>query len=293
MSRPLAYPPHALTRFPGLRLLALFALVLLVGCDATGDDVTDAATDVTTEVATSIANAVALDSGGALGEAATFATSPAASAAPSEVPTANASAANGCSYDATFDEDAVRYLRAVECAWASNSGTYAASYSRQQAVQYLLDGAPVVLAERADAAAFELLGGSGTSTSPRFSHTLTDLTGSLTVTGLDTDTVTFNGAQTRAATDVLTTNAGTVTLDHRIEFTYTDVSGPIDDRSAWAAEASGTLSGRYQATYTDLDGDTRAVDVTFTVTFENGALEIEVGDQQFEADPMTGELLGA
>ncbi|MEL6613118.1 MAG: hypothetical protein AAFQ53_13550 [Bacteroidota bacterium] len=278
-------------RYP--RLLGLLVLLAFVGCDAATDDTTDPVADpvTTAEAAASIANAVALDSGGALDEAASFATSFSAGIDGDDVTTANASADNGCTFSLDFDEEAVRYDRAVDCTWETQNGLYAAGYSRAQTLQFLRDGSPVFFPSNADAATFEIVSGSGTRTRPRFSHTLTDIGGDLTVTGLNTDMVTVNGSLTRAALDVSTTEAGTRSLDHRIEFTFTDITGPTTSRQDWRDAASGTISGRYQATFTAIDGDTIAVDRTFTVTFGDDTLVIEIGGERFEADPMSGELM--
>ncbi|MEM8598993.1 MAG: hypothetical protein AAGF99_03650 [Bacteroidota bacterium] len=279
------------TRYP--RLFGLLALLAFVGCDAATDDLTGSvdAAEITANAATSIANAIALDSGGALDDAASFATAFSAGLAGADAPTANASSENGCTYGLEFDADAVRYDRALACSWESQNGLYAASYSRAQTVQFLRDGTPALLPSNADAATYDLVDGTGTRARPRFTHTLTDIDGSLTVTGLNTDLVTVNGAQTRAALDVWTTDAGTRSLDHRIEFTLTDVTGPSAARDDWRDAVSGTISGRYQATFTALDGETTAVDRTFTVTFENGTVVILIDDERFEADPMSGELM--
>ncbi|MEM8556729.1 MAG: hypothetical protein AAGG50_02690 [Bacteroidota bacterium] len=271
--------------------LALLAALAFVGCDAATDDALDAVAEPTEETAASIANAIALDSGGALDEAAAFATSFLTASSESDVPTASASATNGCTYEIAYDADAVHYDRDVACSWESQDGAYAAAYSRAQTVQYLRDDTPTPFKSTATAAMFTLVDGTGTRVRPRFSHTLTDIDGTTTVTGLGEEMVTVNGAQTRAATDVWTTEAGTRTLDHRIELTYTDVTGPTTTRQDWRDAASGTITGRYQATFTALDGETRAVDVTFTVTFGDGTLVIAIDGERFEADAMTGELL--
>ncbi|MEM6783130.1 MAG: hypothetical protein AAF624_05275 [Bacteroidota bacterium] len=279
------------TRYP--HLFALLALLTFVGCDAATEDLTDPVdtAEITANAATSIANAVALDSGGALDDAASFATAFSAGLAGSDAPAASASSQNGCTYGLEFNAETVRYDRALACSWESQSGAYAASYSRAQTVQFLRDGSPAIFPDNADAATYDLVDGSGTRTRPRFNHTLTDIDGSLTVTGLNTDLVTVNGSQTRAALDVWTTEAGTRSLDHRIELTFTDVTGPSAAREDWSNAVSGTISGRYQATYTALDGEIIAVDERFTVTFGSGTLVILIDDERFEADPMSGELM--
>lgn len=274
-------------------LFGLLALLALVGCDTAPEDLTDPvdASEITANAAASVANAVALDSGGALDDAASVATAFSAGLNGSDAPTANASPENGCTYGLEFDAETVRYDRALDCSWESQNGLYAASYSRAQTVQFLRDGNPAIFPDNADAATYELVDGSGTRTRTRFSHTLTDIGGSLSVTGLNTDLVTVNGAQTRSALDIWTTEVGTRSLDHRIELTFTDVTGPSAAREDWRDAVSGTINGRYQATYTALDGETIGVDLLFTVTLADGTLVVEIGDERFEADPMSGELM--
>ncbi len=203
----------------------------------------------------------------------------------------------GCAPTRTFDATTYLYTLTSDCHRDSQGGRFSATFSRVATARFFgVDGQPQ--AERAGAATlhYDILSGRSAFISPHASHHLTSLTGDFTVTGLDQDLVTVNGATSRAATDTLSGARGERTLTHELALTLTDVRGPRGIVENWHRAVSGTVAGTYHAvvTTTKPDGTTRTREVTRTVsvTLARGSdmAEIALDGQRFHADRRTGAV---
>ena len=280
-----------------LSLLTAGALALaLTGCDAADSDVPagDAALTVNEDAAVIVANALALDTGGALDAAAQ-------SAAEAEGATARLSDA-GCTFTRDFDASAFVWTTSADCERGDADGAYYAQYSRTRTFAFAdADDRPVADPANAASVDVELLEGTGIRRGPRFEHTLDDLSGAFTVTGLNDGDglVTTNGLYSRSATDVVRHRSHVRTVSSELDLAFDDVVGPGARRGDWRQSVSGTITGSVAGEVT-FDGPRgyaeRTFDRQFTVTFgEDGGervARIAIGGETFLADVETGTLRG-
>jgi hypothetical protein len=269
-----------------------FALVL-TGCDAADSDVPadEAALSVNEDAAVVVANALALDAGGALDAVAQAAAEADPSAARLPDP--------GCTFTRDFDAATFVWTTSATCERGDADGAYYAAYARERTFAFAADDRPVADPAGATSVDVELVSGTGIRRSPRFTHTLDDLSGAFTVTGLGDgdDLVTTNGLYSRSATDTVRHRGRTRTVTSTLDLVLDDLTGPSARRADWRQSVSGTISGTVQGEVA-FDGprgySERTFDRAFTVTFgEDGGEQvarIAIGGDLFLADVETGTL---
>ena len=149
---------------------------------------------------------------------------------------------------------------------------------------------------------FKVTDGSGYAFTRRLNHRLLSLTSDWVVTGANTSTVTINGTSKRIGADTLTTHNFVRSLNHTLDLTFTNVTGPRAPRAGSGIGftrnprmTGGTITGTYTASVGVLRGDAyteRNFTKTFTVTFDGSGGNINMNGRIFRVDLLYGELTG-
>ncbi|MEM8559182.1 MAG: hypothetical protein AAGG50_15280 [Bacteroidota bacterium] len=279
-------------------LAVLLALGLSTGCDSSDDP--PAHETLAEDIAFSVANALALQTNGALDLAADLALALDEAFPPSTSPLTYAS-------DVTrtyrYDGSNTLWRISAEGTRGERGTDFFARIRRGYNVTFLAaDGRPISSfnAPNDQAARIETAITSGTSDRevPDSNSRLTGMSGALTVTDLDTPSLTVNGTVTLSGLDRIA-RAGDVfvALSYTLALTFDNVRGPADGRSGWASEATGRLTGTYTAVYSrEVGGNLTETPIerTVEVNLEDGnglrALRLLFGDQVFRANIETGLL---
>lgn len=158
-----------------------------------------------------------------------------------------------------------------------------------QAQQYYVSGA-----DTARTIHFNVLQGAGRHVTRRLSQQLNELNANWTVTNAHQDIITVNGDYYRAAVDTIRTFFRVRTSDHDLELTVNDLVMPRGSDPALINAISGHVSGHFHADITFTSGDSyseHTIDRDFDIIIGGGRAEIEIGDADFIADILTGELV--
>jgi len=280
-----------------LRTLVTIAVaapfVALAGCDSAGGD--SAGQELSNlEVAVAIANGVAVEPGGAL------------EAVAGAIDDGESSQGRGCTAERSYDETTQTWTAVVECERGFPDSRFWARFGRTRTFRFLdAAGVPQQSPEGAASLEFAIVDGHGEVHTPWLHHVLLDIGADINVDDLQEELVTVNGTYDRAATDTLFVRrfgqaAVRRTLIYDLDLEFLDVRGPRHRPGDWGRPVSGTIEGHVvgAATFTRRDGTTvtREFDRSFTIVFDNPAAEtatIRVGSEQFEADLLTGAVVGA
>ncbi|MCB9090436.1 MAG: hypothetical protein H6628_19225 [Calditrichae bacterium] len=187
----------------------------------------------------------------------------------------------------------------IERERSNPAGTHSASIYREYNLQFLnAEGEPqqfwLTNGDTARTIQFDIVEGSGEHHTPRISHYLTGLSGSFTATNVNTDLITINGTYFRSGVDTLTTNNLQRTMDHSLDLTVTDLTGPRGIRPRNLSEAlSGTISGTYHAFITWTRGEAyreTEINRTFTIVIGDGNTEIDLDGKRYSCNLQTGDI---
>lgn len=151
----------------------------------------------------------------------------------------------------------------------------------------------VVDGDTATSAEYAIVSGTGILRTQRRSHTLNELNGTFTITGLDQDLLVINGTYHRDASNVLTTPRFVRTLDGVLDVTLTDVTVPRLPRVAFCDGVSGSITGTWVADITITRGDDYAeqhVERQIAITLGGCEAEINCGGLRFVAPLGTGDV---
>ena len=151
----------------------------------------------------------------------------------------------------------------------------------------------VVDGDTATSAEYAIVSGTGVLRTQRRSHTLNELNGSFTITGLDQPLLVINGTYHRDASNVLTTPRFVRTLDGVLDVTLTDVTVPRLPRVAFCDGVSGTIAGTWVADITVTRGDDYVEQhVERDILVELGGCEADIhcGGLRFVAPLGTGDV---
>lgn len=187
----------------------------------------------------------------------------------------------------------------IERERSNPAGTHSASIYREYTLQFLnADGEPqqfwLTNGDTARTIQFDIVAGSGEHHTPRIDHYLTGLSGSFTATNVHTELITINGSYFRSGVDTLTTNRLQRTMDHSLDLTVTDLTGPRGIRPRNLSEAlSGTISGTYHAFITWTRGEAyreTEINRSFTIVIGDGTAEIDLGGKRYRSNLQTGDI---
>ena len=178
------------------------------------------------------------------------------------------------------------------------TGLFYASISRKYTAQFLnANGQPqkffITDGDTAHTVNFAIVEGSGNHKTLRLFQELTELSASFVATGTNTGTVTINGTYHRAAMDEITTLRAERTLDHALDLSFIDVTGPRGSRSDLSRKVSGRITGTYTATATFTRGDAYSeqnIQRDINIVLGDGQAQIAVNGQGYTSDVETGEL---
>jgi len=151
----------------------------------------------------------------------------------------------------------------------------------------------VVDGDTAVAAEYAIVSGSGIHRGPVREHTLTALSGSFSITGLDEAYMVVNGTYHREAGHVLETPRFARTLDGVLDLELIDVTMPSRLRPDLCAAISGTLVGTWVADITITRGaDYIETHVERDITIELGNCEADIrcGEGHYRAPLGSGNL---
>lgn len=151
----------------------------------------------------------------------------------------------------------------------------------------------VVGGDTAVAAEYAIVSGSGIHRGPVREHTLTALSGSFTITGLDEEFLVINGVYHREAGHVLETPWFARTLDGVLDLELIDVTMPGRPRADLCSAISGTLVGTWVADITITRGaDYIETHVERDITIELGNCEADIrcGEGRFRAPLGSGNV---
>jgi hypothetical protein len=278
-----------------LILLATLALALaMVGCgdddsNATIPDAPDSPTTVDKDAAEAVAADLAADSGGLNDQIADLSLT---------------MAAIDAAKDGLGDNDPHRPQGFVERVYDEATGTWTVTIERErgdpEGVPYALiqrhytlrfldeAGEPmqfrVVDGDTARTAEYEIVYGQGVHRNRRMEQTLTALTGSFLVTGVNTDMVTINGTYHREAGHHLETPRFSRTLDGVLDLELIDVVAPYHWRMHHQDAVSGTINGLFVADVTIERGDDyfeNHIEREFTVIFGDGEGDLVMNGRTF------------
>lgn len=198
-----------------------------------------------------------------------------------------------------YDEVTGTWTVTIDRERGDPDGTPYHSFSRVYTLRFLNDAGEsmqyrVVDADTASTVEFNILSGSGDHRTRRMERTMTELTGSLVVTNVNTEIVTVNGVYHRAAGHHLETPVFSRTLDGVLDFELIDVMLPRGDRHNHAAAISGTISGTFVADITIERGDEYTeehIDREFTIVLGEGEGDMLMNGRHYRLNLHRGELL--
>jgi hypothetical protein len=286
-------------RRPATRLLLLSAMILalsltamLTGCSS-DDPAAPAASTATVDqdAADAMAADLAADSGGVTDQIADLSTAIASLGAAKTV-------IHERFHETVWDDATGTWTITVSRERGDPAGTPYGSMSRTYTLRLLnAMGEPqqyrIVGADTARTAEFAIVSGTGLHRTLLREHTLDELTGAFTVTGVETDLLTVNGAYHRAASNRLETLRFVRTLTGALDVELSDVTVPRALGVDFGAAVSGTIAGTYVADITVTRGDEyreRHIERDVVIVLGNGEATINCGGGAFRALLGTGEL---
>ncbi len=198
-----------------------------------------------------------------------------------------------------YDETSGTWTVTIDRERGDPEGTPYHSFNRVYTLRFLdLDGESmqyrVVDEDTASTVEFNIVSGSGDHRTRRMERTLTELTGSLVVTNVNTEIVTVNGSYHRAAGHHLETPVFSRTLDGVLDFELIDVMLPRGARHNHAAAISGTITGTFVADITIERGDVYTVehiDREFTIVLGEGEGDMLMNGRRYRLNLHQGELI--
>ncbi|MEM6782170.1 MAG: hypothetical protein AAF624_00350 [Bacteroidota bacterium] len=282
-------------------LWAALFLSLLVGCDTASESEPPPET-LAEDVALSVANALALHTNGVLDIAADLALARVQAISPASAPLTYAADAVTRTY--RFDDPATTWRVTADGSRGSRGTDFFADIRRTYTLNFLTaDGRPIssfdAPNDRATSLQVAITGGTSDRDLPGSSSRLTAMQGSLTVTDLDAAALTVNGTLALTGLDRIAREDNVfVGTNYTLTLAVENVRGPSAGRDGWAAEATGRLTGTYQATYSREVGggvtDQQSVERTVEIDLESGAglqaLRLLFDAQVFRANIETGQL---
>ncbi len=272
-----------------LVLLTLALAAFLAGCSddpAAPAGTTDATATVDKDAAQAVAADVATDSGGLTDQL-------------SDIALALNGLGGGGAKDGqpSFPDSTFVHERSRSAIYDSLTGTWTITLSRENGFP---DGTPyhamtrvftlrllgpggqpqmfrVVDGDTATSAEYAIVSGTGLLRTQRRSHTLNELSGAFTITGLNQEMLVVNGTYHRDASNVLTTPRFVRTLDGVLDVTLTDVTVPRLPRVAFCDGVSGSITGTWVADITVTRGDDYLEQhVERQIAIELGGCEAEI-----------------
>lgn len=288
-----------------LLLLAALALALtMVGCgdddsNATIPDAPDSPTTVDKDAAEAVATDLAADSGGLNDQIADLSLTMAAIDAAKNGPGNDNPHRPQGFVDRVYDDATGTWTVTIERERGDPEGVPYALIQRQYTLRFLDEaGEPmqfrVVDGDTARTAEYEIVYGQGVHRNRRIEQTLTALTGSFLVTGVNTDMVTINGTYHREAGSHLETPNFSRTLDGVLDLELVDVVAPYHWRMHHQDAVSGTINGTFVADVTIERGDDyfeNHIEREFTVIFGDGEGDLVMNGRTFRIRLGDGELV--
>jgi hypothetical protein len=282
-------------------LIPAFAALVMMGCEKSDPISATDEINATEDAAESIASAIGSDNGGVadqLSDVIELASMKGIQEQSSSLLGKSGSAAEIAKIDTTYDPATGTWTLKLQRERGNPSGVPYALISRTYTYQYLnKNGQPqkyyIVAGDTARTIKFNVVEGAGIHRTRHLSQKLTGLSGSFTVTGVNTRLVTINGSYQRSAVDTITTRDAVRTLDHTLKLTLTDVQGPIGKRLEHARKFTGTISGTYTAFATFQRGASyseKNIDRSFTIVLGDGESTIHIRGLKFVGDLLIGEL---
>jgi len=280
-------------------LTLLAALALLTGC---GDDTTTApVVDQLTadkDVAEAVAADLGSDDGGLADQLSDLSISLDGLSAAKLDPADFMGPRNGF-VSRDYDEATGTWTVTIDRERGDPEGTPYARIDRVYTLRFLDEaGEPmqfrVVDEDTARTVEFDIVSGSGEHRTRRMEQELTELSGSLVVTGVNTDIMTVNGNYHRAAGHHIETPAFSRTLDGVLDFELIDVVMPRGPRHNHAAALSGTIVGTFVADITFERGDVSTeehIEREFTIILGDGEGDMLMNGQRFRMRLDCGELV--
>ena len=206
----------------------------------------------------------------------------------------------------TYDSTSGWWTLTLERHRGNVNGFYYSDYSRVYKHQFLnKDGLfqknYITGTDTAYSIKHEIVSGTGIMKTPKLSHQLTSLSGASTITGTNTDFVTFNSTSpyVRSVADTMTRNNSVRTLNGTLTLNFINVTGPRGGGVRWHLKTGGTIEGTYHAVVTFQRGGTytektidRIIHIVLGVDPANRKkAEVNVSGSKFYIDIETGEFL--
>lgn len=293
----------------------LFTVVLTLVFSFTGckKNATDPVVDATTteDAAESVANALGEDNGGVADQVGDIADLSGAIGIRPEAAVIEEkygmSVAAGDTVSKTYDVATQTWTLFVSRSRTNFLGLYRSGFMRTYKYQFINKNGQaqqnyITGTDTAYTINFKVINGTGYAITRRMSHNLLSLVSDWVVTGANTSTITINGTSRRVGADTLTTHNFVRSLNHTLDLTFANVTGPRSPRPSFSAGmmrnpriTGGTIGGIYAATVGVLRGEAyseKTFTKTFSVTFDGSGGSINLGGRLFRCDLLYGELTG-
>lgn len=281
------------------------AMVALTGCgNDTNGPLSESVADE--DAAESVASALGQDNGGALDQLADVTELATASGISQGSTDMKSAQLNGAAkIDSTYDPATGTWTITLTRERGTPGGANYAKITRVYEYQFLnSDGKPQKywrvpnLGSGVDTAAsmtFRIVSGTGEHHTPHLSQRLISIGANWTATGLNTDTITINGTYARSAADTVSTRNSVRTLENALSLSFVNIRAPRGKRSEMAGQATGTITGTYDATVTFTRGSLysdRTISRQISVTLTGGNANIGIGGKAFVGMLGLGMLRG-
>jgi hypothetical protein len=297
--------------FVNVLFVVLLTLVFsLTGCKKNATEPVVEAT-TTEDAAESVANALGEDNGGVADQVGDIADLSGALGIRPEAAVIEEkygmSVAAGDTVSKTYDTATQTWTLFVSRSRTNFLGLYRSGFTRTYKYQFVNKNSQsqqnyITGTDTAYTINFKVISGAGYAVTRRMSHNLLSLVSDWVVTGANTSTITINGTSKRVGADTLTTHNFVRSLNHSLDLTFTNVTGPRSPRPNFSAGmmrspriTGGTINGTYAATVGVLRGESyseKSFTKTFSVTFDGSAGSINLGGRLFRCDLLYGELTG-